>query len=179
MPVLLGGAALTRDYAVNDLANLYKGKLFYCKDAFAGPEHDGRHRGRRAGGRVSTKQQVEGARRKNCAKPKRMLRPMCPHCPPRATCENRQPGAAAAVLGPARSAEHPARSGLCLHQSQRAVPRPMGFQEKGFKRRSVRKMLDEKARPIFAELQKRASRKSCWSPRSSTATSRCNPMATI
>src|ERR1019366_7388646 len=36
MPVLLGGAALTKDYAVNELANLYKGKLFYCKDAFAG-----------------------------------------------------------------------------------------------------------------------------------------------
>jgi 5-methyltetrahydrofolate--homocysteine methyltransferase len=36
VPVLLGGAALTKDYAVNDLANLYKGKLFYCRDAFAG-----------------------------------------------------------------------------------------------------------------------------------------------
>jgi 5-methyltetrahydrofolate--homocysteine methyltransferase len=35
-PVLLGGAALTKDYAVNDLASLYKGRLFYCKDAFAG-----------------------------------------------------------------------------------------------------------------------------------------------
>lgn len=36
VPVLLGGAALTKDYAVNDLAGLYQGKLFYCKDAFAG-----------------------------------------------------------------------------------------------------------------------------------------------
>src|SRR6185436_9558598 len=36
VPVLLGGAALTKDYAVNDLANLYKGKVFYCRDAFAG-----------------------------------------------------------------------------------------------------------------------------------------------
>src|SRR5204863_6050126 len=35
-PVLLGGAALTKDYAVNDLAGLYGGELFYCKDAFAG-----------------------------------------------------------------------------------------------------------------------------------------------
>jgi 5-methyltetrahydrofolate--homocysteine methyltransferase len=39
MPVLLGGAALTRDYAEDDLANLYKGPLLYCKDAF-----DGLHR---------------------------------------------------------------------------------------------------------------------------------------
>src|SRR5205823_14562258 len=36
MPVLLGGAALTRDYAEDDLANLYTGPLLYCKDAFEG-----------------------------------------------------------------------------------------------------------------------------------------------
>jgi 5-methyltetrahydrofolate--homocysteine methyltransferase len=36
VPVLLGGAALTRDYAEEDLANLYKGPLLYCKDAFDG-----------------------------------------------------------------------------------------------------------------------------------------------
>jgi 5-methyltetrahydrofolate--homocysteine methyltransferase len=36
VPVLLGGAALTRDYAEEDLADLYKGPLMYCRDAFAG-----------------------------------------------------------------------------------------------------------------------------------------------
>src|SRR5205807_2655923 len=36
VPVLLGGAALTRSYAVKDLGNLYGGHLFYCKDAFEG-----------------------------------------------------------------------------------------------------------------------------------------------
>ena len=36
IPVLLGGAALTRDYAEDDLANLYGGSLLYCKDAFEG-----------------------------------------------------------------------------------------------------------------------------------------------
>ena len=36
VPVLLGGAALTRDYAEDDLANLYRGPLLYCKDAFDG-----------------------------------------------------------------------------------------------------------------------------------------------
>src|SRR5207237_315028 len=36
VPVLLGGAALTRDYAEDDLANLYRGPLLYCKDAFEG-----------------------------------------------------------------------------------------------------------------------------------------------
>src|SRR6185436_16498643 len=36
VPVLLGGAALTRDYAEDDLASLYKGPLLYCRDAFEG-----------------------------------------------------------------------------------------------------------------------------------------------
>ncbi len=35
-PVLLGGAALTRDYAEDDLASLYRGPLLYCRDAFEG-----------------------------------------------------------------------------------------------------------------------------------------------
>ncbi|HEV8608149.1 MAG TPA: methionine synthase [Tepidisphaeraceae bacterium] len=35
-PVLLGGAALTRDYAEGDLAELYSGPLLYCRDAFDG-----------------------------------------------------------------------------------------------------------------------------------------------
>src|SRR5260221_4065956 len=36
IPVLLGGAALTRDYAEDDLASLYQGAVLYCKDAFDG-----------------------------------------------------------------------------------------------------------------------------------------------
>ncbi|MDP9174311.1 MAG: methionine synthase [Planctomycetota bacterium] len=36
IPVLLGGAALTRDYAEETLADLYGGPLLYCKDAFEG-----------------------------------------------------------------------------------------------------------------------------------------------
>ncbi len=36
VPVVLGGAALTRRYVDDDLKSLYKGKLFYARDAFAG-----------------------------------------------------------------------------------------------------------------------------------------------
>jgi 5-methyltetrahydrofolate--homocysteine methyltransferase len=36
VPVVLGGAALTRRYVEGDLHALYKGSLFYAKDAFAG-----------------------------------------------------------------------------------------------------------------------------------------------
>ena len=36
MPVLLGGAALTRTYVERDLRSVYEGKVFYGKDAFEG-----------------------------------------------------------------------------------------------------------------------------------------------
>jgi 5-methyltetrahydrofolate--homocysteine methyltransferase len=36
IPVLLGGAALTRTYVERDLRQVYKGRLFYGKDAFEG-----------------------------------------------------------------------------------------------------------------------------------------------
>ena len=35
-PVILGGAALTRSYVEKDLRNIYKGRVFYGKDAFEG-----------------------------------------------------------------------------------------------------------------------------------------------
>ena len=36
IPVLLGGAALTRSYVERDLREVYEGRLFYGKDAFEG-----------------------------------------------------------------------------------------------------------------------------------------------
>lgn len=36
LPVMLGGAALTQKYVESDLREIYRGRLFYCKDAFAG-----------------------------------------------------------------------------------------------------------------------------------------------
>jgi len=36
LPVILGGAALTRTYVERDLRSQYEGQLFYGKDAFEG-----------------------------------------------------------------------------------------------------------------------------------------------
>jgi 5-methyltetrahydrofolate--homocysteine methyltransferase len=44
IPVLLGGAALTRVYVERDLREVYEGWLFYGKDAFRGPPRDEPHR---------------------------------------------------------------------------------------------------------------------------------------
>ncbi len=43
LPVILGGAALTRRYVEQDLRSVYKGRVFYANDAFSGSEAYGRH----------------------------------------------------------------------------------------------------------------------------------------
>ncbi len=50
IPVLLGGAALTRSYVERDLRDVYEGRLFYGKDAFEGlrvMDRLGEHQARR------------------------------------------------------------------------------------------------------------------------------------
>ena len=47
-PVLLGGAALTRSYVENDLAEIYEGEVHYARDAFEGLQADGHHHERQA-----------------------------------------------------------------------------------------------------------------------------------
>ncbi|HEX9342910.1 MAG TPA: methionine synthase [Actinomycetota bacterium] len=68
-PVLLGGAALNRTYVEGDLRQLYKGRVFYCRDAFAGLRVMDQLREERAAGVPVPKEpvrtprvQVEGAR---------------------------------------------------------------------------------------------------------------------
>ena len=56
IPVLLGGAALTRRYVERDLREIYEGRLFYGRDAFEGLSHarraDGHEAQRRVGPRL-------------------------------------------------------------------------------------------------------------------------------
>ena len=47
-PVLLGGAALTRSYVENDLAEVYEGDVSYARDAFEGLHRMDEHHGRQA-----------------------------------------------------------------------------------------------------------------------------------
>src|SRR5213078_2209673 len=63
IPVLLGGAALTRDYAEDDLAALYGGPLLYCKDAFDGLHMMDAITGGQVA-KISTEQRERAAKRK-------------------------------------------------------------------------------------------------------------------
>ena len=153
VPVLLGGAALTRDYAEDDLANLYKGPLLYCRDAFDGlkvMDHI-------AGGKVEvicTEQRDRAAKRKdqraNAVKPKSTEaanveliqhdNPV-PHPPfwgPRV------------VTGVSPRNVFPYVNETALFTGQ------WGYKRRGMTPEDYESFLDEHARPVFADLQKRA-----------------------
>ncbi|MGQ0773791.1 MAG: methionine synthase [Pseudonocardiales bacterium] len=74
LPVLLGGAALTRSYVENDLAELYAGEVRYARDAFEGLRLMESIMTRKRGGTVVTddKEQAKVAERK--ARRERSLR---------------------------------------------------------------------------------------------------------
>jgi 5-methyltetrahydrofolate--homocysteine methyltransferase len=60
--VLLGGAALNRTYVEGDLRQLYKGRVFYCRDAFAGLKVMDQLREERAAGVAVEKEPVRAPR---------------------------------------------------------------------------------------------------------------------
>jgi len=61
-PVLLGGAALNRTYVEGDLRRIYKGRVFYCRDAFAGLKVMDQLREERASGSAVEKEPVRRPR---------------------------------------------------------------------------------------------------------------------
>ncbi len=152
VPVLLGGAALTRDYAEDDLASLYRGPLLYCKDAF-----DGLHMmDRIAGGQI---EQVRVEQRERTAKRKEQ----------RANAVKPKSTEAADVKPPAKDNPVP----LPPFWGRRVVadlsPRLIfpfineialfrgqwGFSQGKLSKEEFEKTTEEKARPVFDALQAR------------------------
>jgi 5-methyltetrahydrofolate--homocysteine methyltransferase len=163
LPVLLGGAALTKDYAVNDLANLYKGKLFYCKDAFAGLNMMDAIVG---GGldKAFASQQADGKRRAdlraNAVKP--------------AAVENLPAKSDVATDNPVPMPPFWGRrevSGIPLDQVFAYInPNALfmgqwDFKKKGLSDEAYEKLIDEKVRPIFEQLQQQAVREKLLEPK--------------
>jgi 5-methyltetrahydrofolate--homocysteine methyltransferase len=155
VPVLLGGAALTRDYAVNDLATLYKGKLFYCKDAFAGLHTMDSIVG--GGLQVAfDKQQSEGARRKELRETKAYVAPDVSTLPAKSDVRGDNPVPLPPFWGRRQV------TGIAVEQLFAYInPNALflgqwDFKKKGLDDAAYEKMLDETARPVFAALQKQA-----------------------
>ncbi len=155
VPVLLGGAALTRDYAVNDLAQLYKGKLFYCKDAFSGLSTMDAI----VGGSIQTvfdKQQAEGARRQELRETKGYVAPDVSTLPAKSDVRQDNPVPVPPFWGRREARGIPVEQIFSYINPNALFLGQWDFKKKGLSDEAYEKMLDEKARPIFAELQKRA-----------------------
>ncbi|HEY3894301.1 MAG TPA: methionine synthase [Pseudonocardiaceae bacterium] len=74
MPVLLGGAALTRAYVEDDLAELYQGEVRYARDAFEGLRLMDSIMTRKRGGTVRTDAAAEARTAERKARRERSLR---------------------------------------------------------------------------------------------------------
>ena len=129
-PVLLGGAALTRAYVEQDLAEIYDGEVRYARDAFEGlrlmDAVDGASSaactGRRPAlaARCAERRAQRPAGTVGAADADRAARTM----PAPLRRRGRQPGADAAVLGRPRRQGHPARR-------LRRLPRRAGARSSG------------------------------------------------
>jgi 5-methyltetrahydrofolate--homocysteine methyltransferase len=158
VPVLLGGAALTRDYAEDELANLYQGPLLYCKDAF-----DGLHvMDAIAGGETQT---IVTTQKERSQKRKRLK------AESQAKYGDIFKGSTA-VDAPKIAGDNPVP--LPPFWGKRIVtdiPLPQlfpyinpdalfggqwGFKKRGISEAEFERLLDEKARPAFESLQRRA-----------------------
>jgi 5-methyltetrahydrofolate--homocysteine methyltransferase len=163
IPVLLGGAALTRDYAEDDLAGLYKGPLLYCRDAF-----DGLHMmDQISGGTVATVVETQRAR----AQHRKQLR-----------ANAVKPSIADAANVPKISQENPVpvppfwgRRVVKENISPRLIfpfinPNALFLGQWGFKKGALSeeqydRLIEEKALPVFHDLQKRALDEGFLEPR--------------
>ncbi len=74
LPVLLGGAALTRSYVENDLSEIYEGRVSYARDAFEGLRLMDATMARRRGGAPAVDPAEEAARAERKARHERSRR---------------------------------------------------------------------------------------------------------
>lgn len=165
VPVLLGGAALTRSYAENDLANLYKGALFYCKDAFEGLHTMDRVTGGETE-KLQAEQRAEVTRRqalREKAAAARVTSKGAPGARSDVARDNPVPvppfWGRRAVTGIPLEQVFPFINPLALFRGQ------WGFKKGAMTEEEFDRTTDEKAWPVFKELQQRAIKEKLLEPR--------------
>jgi 5-methyltetrahydrofolate--homocysteine methyltransferase len=153
LPVLLGGAALTRSYAEESLAEIYGGPLFYCRDAFDGLA---------VMNRVCAGQgELAAAENNSRAQRRRELRQQAACARPAANGDHEplvrnNPIPAPPFWGSRVvrdvpvSAIFPFINELALFRGQ------WGFRKGALSEADFERLTEEKARPVFKQLQQRA-----------------------
>ncbi len=153
VPVLLGGAALTRDYAEEELAGVYKGSLFYCKDAFDGLKVMDALGSGGAKAMLEERETRTRRRRELRAKAVKPSNPDAADIVPPAS-DNRVPDPPfwgrrmVRDLSPSHLFAYINPDALFIGQ--------WGFRRKGMDEAEYQRLIDEKARPVFQRLQREA-----------------------
>ena len=166
VPVLLGGAALTRDYAEEELANLYQGPLLYCKDAF-----DGLHVMDAIAGRKT--EQIVAEQRQRAEKRKRMkaesqakygdiLKGTATDAAP---VQKDNPVPLPPFWGRRIAVDIPVKHLFPYINLDALFGAQWGFKRRGMKEDEFERLLDEKARPVFEALQRRAAQEGLLQPK--------------
>jgi 5-methyltetrahydrofolate--homocysteine methyltransferase len=164
VPVLLGGAALTKDYAVNELAGLYKGKLFYCRDAFAGLGMMDRI----VTGDTSKaydEQQAEAKRRADLRE--RAVKPTTSTAPVAARSDVRSdnPVPPPPFWGRREVTDVPLEQVFPYLNETALFIGQWGFRKKGMADAEYERVIEDKARPALESLQQRAIKEKLLTPK--------------
>ena len=161
-PVLLGGAALTKDYAVNDLASLYQGELFYCKDAFAGLGTMDRIIAGE-GRRLWEEQRNEAQRRRQLKE--KAVKPAAVELPERSEVPQDNPVPLPPFWGRREVKNVPTEQVFPYINETALFAGQWGFKRKGMGEAEYERLLDDKARPVFEQLQARAIKEKLLEPK--------------
>jgi 5-methyltetrahydrofolate--homocysteine methyltransferase len=166
VPVLLGGAALTRDYAEETLAELYKGPLLYCRDAFEGlAAMDDL-----AGGKLEETVQRQRAR----AEKRKVLRDQSQKQYGDIIAGTNAPAAPIPHDNPVPTPPFWGRRVVTDFSARHLIPyinptalfvAQWGFRQKGLSPEAHARLLEEKAEPVFKALQLRAKEEGLLQPK--------------
>ena len=162
-PVLLGGAALTRDYAVDELARLYKGRLFYCKDAFAGLATMDRI----VGGQIEAAfaEQLRESQRRGELR-RRAVKPKTPETsPPHSNVPSDNPVPIPPFWGRRVVESVPLEQIFPYINPDALFLQQWGFKKKALSDEQYERAIAEQARPVFEELKTRAIAEKFLEPR--------------
>ncbi len=163
VPVLLGGAALTRSYAVKDLGNIYGGHLFYCKDAFDGLGAMDRIIAGQAGELRAEQQQREQERDAKAAtavKPK-----VQENLPDKSDVLTNNPVPLPPFWGRREVTGIPIEQVFPYINPNALFLGQWGFKKKALSEEEHDASIDDIAKPVFEELQKRALKEKFLDPK--------------
>lgn len=161
-PLLLGGAALTRHYATKDLAGQYQGMLFYCKDAFEGLATMEKII---AGEGQALWEQHQADVRRRDELSARALKPAATAVSGTSDVARDNPVPLPPFWGRRVADAIPAEQVFPYINENALFIGQWGFRKKGMSAADYKKTIEEKARPVFAELQRRAVAEKLLTPR--------------